>query len=337
MSHLSANTSLSLSARLALYLGPPATILLISIASPVTGLLTPLAFLPAAGLYKAYATSASKDSSRRANLEPLIWTCVLSTTVGVAAATAVQAFVGYSTATVLFGNGEARDYFVREAMRASTDGLSAQDISQRAALAWSWQTTAFNAICSFVGAAITEETLKYSPVAYCRRNLKRVDNERKIRSRAQVDYALAWGLGLGLVEAVGGIYAAVTDAQATWPSIGLTVAERVVLGVSAHLFTAALSATRSIRKDQESGYTMSKRSIATFFSIIGPSTFLHGATNFGLFSFSAWNGNLGWIHPTDTTQCIGMLGMYCTALGAAAWLTRREWRRIEDGEREKND
>ena len=333
MAQPTANTSLSTSARLALYLGPPATVLLIGTASPKAGFLTPLAFLPAAGLYKAYSRSNSKNPTRHANLESLVWTTLISASAGVGAAVAIQTFTGYGTATALFGNGETRDYFVREVMRASVDGLSAENIASRAALAFSWQNTVFNAIFSFVGAAFAEETLKYLPVAYCRHSLKRTDGETKQRSRAALDYALAWGLGIGLVEAIGGFYG---DRQSPWSKIALTVFERLVLGSSAHLVTAALSSLRSIRLDQLSTKSISNRSLLDFFSIIGPSMFLHGANNFGLFSFSAWNGNIGFIHPTSVGQNVAALTMYCTALGTAGWLVRREWKAIHESERKEN-
>ena len=328
-----ANTSLSLEARLALYLGPPATILLVSAGSPKAGLLTPLAFLPAAGLYKTYSESVAKEPDRRANLEPLIWTTLVSATAGLGTAVVVQFATGYATATALFGNGETRDFFVREAMRASLDGLSSVDIARRAVLASSWQNTVFNAAFSFFGAAITEESLKYLPVAYYRRSLKTADTHVQRRSRASLDYALAWGLGLGLVETVGGVYTSVTDPQSTWAKITLTVCERLILGASAHLITAALSSLRSIRGDQESKKPGSKRSLLTILSIIGPATFFHGANNFGLFSFSAWNGNIGFIHPAEIGQGMAMLAMYLTALGSTAWLARKEWKTVQEAEK----
>jgi hypothetical protein len=219
-------------------------------------------------------------------------------------------------------------------MRASIDGLSTEDIASRAALAGSWQNIVFNAIFSFVGAALTEETLKYLPVAYFRRSLKKTGRETRQRSRAAIDYALAWGLGIGLIEAIGGLY---TERQSTWPKIALTVFERVVLGSSAHLVTAALSALRSIQQDQSSKNTTSARSLRIFCSIIGPSLLLHGANNFGLFGFSAWNGNIGWIHPASLGQNMAMLMMYCTALGAAGWLVRREWKAVEGNEMKEED
>ena len=82
MAQPSPNTTLSLSARLATYLGPPSVILLTSLASPKTGLLTPLAFLPTAYAYRRYAHSTTLNPSRHAPLEPLVWTYALAGTCG---------------------------------------------------------------------------------------------------------------------------------------------------------------------------------------------------------------------------------------------------------------
>jgi hypothetical protein len=62
---------------------------------------------------------------------------------------------------------------------------------------------------------------------------------------------------------------------------------------------------------------------------------LHGANNFGLFSFSAWNGNIGFIHPTSLEQNLAMLTMYSVALGTTGWLARREWKAIEENEKKQ--
>lgn len=186
-----------------------------------------------------------------------------------------------------------------------------------------------------MGAAIAEETLKYLPVAYCRRSQAESGNQKHRRSRASLDYALAWGLGLGLVESGGGIYSAVNDPTSTWSKIALTVAERLILGASAHLITAALSGLRSIRKDQSAKTPRRERSLRDVLWIIGPSVVMHGANNFGLFSFSAWNGNIGFIHPTRVDQSFAMLGMYLTALGSTAWLAWREVRTIDEAERKQ--
>ena len=135
MSHPTQNTSLSLFARLFCYLGSPSAILLTTIASPRTGLLSPLAFLPTAWFYKKWRESNTRNPISRAELEPMIWTYATTGTVGLAGAALVQLAAGYATSTLLFGAGDTRGEFLKEFQRSSIDGLTAGEITRRAGLA----------------------------------------------------------------------------------------------------------------------------------------------------------------------------------------------------------
>lgn len=122
MSFPTQNTSLSLSARLLCYLGPPSAILLMTIASPQTGLLSPLAFLPTAWFYKKWRESNTKNPSSRAELEPIVSTYATTGTVGLVGAALVQLAAGYAISTVLFGTGDTRSEFLKEFQRSCIDG-----------------------------------------------------------------------------------------------------------------------------------------------------------------------------------------------------------------------
>lgn len=136
----------------------------------------------------------------------------------------------------------------------------------------------------------------------------------------------------GLVETIGPIYSDCKN-SASWAKLALDIFERVVLGSMAHLLGASISALRSIRKDREDKSTYPRRSWTDFFSIIGPSMLLHGVNNFGLISFSAYNGNIGWIHPTSLEQNAMMAGMYSVTMVLSEWLGRREWKKIEEADK----
>jgi hypothetical protein len=129
MSQLPSNTSLSLSARLLCYLGPPSTTLLVSVASPRTGLLSPLAFLPTAFFYKKWRESNTTNPSRRGELEPMIWTYALTGTVGLLAAALLQLGIGIALSTLLFGTGQAKQEFSNEVLRSTIDGLTAEELT----------------------------------------------------------------------------------------------------------------------------------------------------------------------------------------------------------------
>ena len=102
MSQPPQNTTLSFSARLATYLGPPSIILLTSLASPKTGLLTPLAFIPTAYAYRCYNHVSTFNPSHHAPLEPLIWTYALAGTCGLLGVGLIQIGVVKAVSFLLF-------------------------------------------------------------------------------------------------------------------------------------------------------------------------------------------------------------------------------------------
>ena len=184
-------TSLSLSARLLCYLGPPSAILLTSLVSPKTGLLSPLAFLPAGIFFhpKTRRRLQSKEpknsqSSRPeprelgagdADLEPLLWTYVTTAALGPPTAVIFQGLICLATARILFpstttstGTGFTRREFWTEFQRGSTATLTLDELSHRAQMAASWQNWTFNLVLTFLAAGLVEEVLKYLPVVYSR-------------------------------------------------------------------------------------------------------------------------------------------------------------------------
>lgn len=102
-----------------------------------------------------------------------------------------------------------------------------------------------------------------------------------------------------------------------WPRSGarllLTVFERISLGSSGHLLMAALTALRAIRWDYYGDKT-------SCLSVIGPSVLLHGTQNFIALSFSASDGNVGWIHPTGFRKMMMLVGTTLGMIGVGAGL-----------------
>ena len=323
MSHPTQNTSLSLSARLLCYLGPPSAILLTAIASPRTALLAPFAFLPTAWFFRTWQVSNNNNPSRRGELEPMIWTYAASGTVGLAMVMLVQFIICSAASTILFGSGKMNDEFWTEFQRSTINGLTTDEFTRRADLAASWQNWVFNSILTFLAAALVEETLKYLPIAYAHR--RGTDEQRKQRNRAYIDYAVAGALGFGVVEGIGFLYAACEEAHEAWPKLMFTLFERVV-GSVGHLLLASLIALRAIRRDYY-GDQMS------WWVIVGPSVILHGASDFVALAASALEGNVGWIHPTGVRITTTMLGLLSGLIATATWLVRREWKALDDRDR----
>lgn len=253
----------------------------------------------------------------------MIWTYATAGTVGLTAVALVQMVSCSAVGTLLFGAGQGRTDFWNEFRRSSVQGLTADELTRRAALAGSWQNWVFNGVLTFVAAGFLEETLKCLPIAYARR--RGTAEQRRRRNRAPLDYALAGALGFSVVESIGFLYAACEQGNETGTKLMLTLFERIA-GAFAHLLVASLTALRATRRDYH-GVKMS------WWSVIAPSALLHGASDFIAISASALEGNVGWIHPTGTGTTTTMLGLMSGLVATAAWQVRREWKAINDGDR----
>lgn len=326
MAHPNQNTSISLSARLLCYIGPPSAILLTAIASPRTALLSPFAFLPTAWLFRKWRLSNNANPSRRGELEPMIWIYAAAGTVGLTTVMLVQLVICSAASTILFGSGKTKVEFWTEFQRSTIDGLTASELTRRAELAASWQNWVFNSVLTFLAAALVEETLKYLPIAYARR--RGTAEQRKQRNRAYIDYTVASALGFGVVEGIGFLYAACEEAHEALPKLMFTLLERIV-GSCGHLLLASLTALRAIRRDYY-GDQMS------WWVIVGPSVVLHGASNFVALGASALEGNVGWIHPIGVRNTTVMLGLMSGLIATAAWQVRREWKALDGRDRKRN-
>jgi hypothetical protein len=319
MSQATSNTSLSLSARLLCYLGPPLAILLTSIASPQTALLSPLAFIPSAICFRFWKKGNDAAPARRGELEPLIWSYASVGTIGLAGAAVTQLAICYAAGRILFGSEST--YFFKELQRGTTARLTIDEIMSRAALAATWQNWVFNAIFTFIAAGLVEEALKFLPIVYARRRGTR--ESRKLRDRAYIDYALAGALSFGIVECIGSMYGACVDGQKTLPKILLTLFERVVIGSFGHLLLGTSTALRAIRKDYY-------RENLSWWSVIAPSVISHGAFNFVALSCSTLEGNVGWVHPTSTKITAGMFGVLVSLVGLTMWQVKRDWKLVKE-------
>jgi hypothetical protein len=323
MSHPAQNTSLSLSARLLCYLGPPSAILT-SLASPRTALLSPLTFLPTAWFYKIWQKSNSINPSCRGELEPMVWTYAAVGTVGLTTVMLVQMVAFKAISAILFDSGKMKGDFWKEFSRSTINGLTAGELTYGAELAASWQNWIFNSGFAFIMAGLAEETLKYLPIAYTRR--RGTLKQRRQRDRAYVDYALAGALGFGLVESIGFIYASCEHGYESWSKIVLTVFERIIIGQLGHLSVSVLTALRAIRRDYYGDQL-------SWWSVVGPSVFFHGAFKFVAISASALEGNVGWIHPTGVWNTMAMFGLATGLVTTATWQVRQEWKALDNRDR----
>ncbi|KAK5172197.1 uncharacterized protein LTR77_003835 [Saxophila tyrrhenica] len=318
MAQTGQNTTLSTSARLLCYLGPPSVVLATSYISPKTGLLSPLAFVPTAYAYRKWREVNASEPSRRAPLEPLVWTYALMCTAGIAAVSALQAGVGYGLATLFYGNGEGRNLFLEEVMRNTVAGLSPDFITRRAEMASSWRYIGFYSLTCFAAAGLGEEVLKFLPVVYAHR--RSPPKEREPRNRAYLDYAMAASLAFGVVEGIGFLYTACERGSESGSKLALTVLERLVLGSCGHILMAVLSALRATRRDYCGETHLS------WWKVLGPSVLVHGFFDAAALAFSSYEGNVGWIHPESISTTAVMLTTAVGVWAGTAWMVWREFK-----------
>ncbi|KAM0796948.1 hypothetical protein BDR22DRAFT_882348 [Usnea florida] len=312
-------TSLSLSARLFCYLGPPSVILLTAIASPRTALLCPLALLPTAWGFKVWRESNKRISSRRGEVEVMVWTYAATSTIGITVVGLVQMAICSAVSNVIFRTKELRDSFWNEFGRATIDGLTTGQLERRAELAMSWHNWIFISAFTFLAAGFVEESLKYIPIAYARH--RGTVEQRKQRNRAYIDYTVTSALSFGLVESIGFLYASCEQGHETWSKLIVTLFERIIVGSLGHLLAASLTALRATRRDYY-GDRMS------WWAVVGPSMILHGSYDFVAMASSALEGNVGWIHPTGLRITAAMYGLIGAVIVTASLLVRREWRSL---------
>ena len=260
------NTTLSTSARLLCCLGPPSVVITTyNCLSPKTAAISPLTLIPTAWAYKKWRDANNADSSRRAPLEGLVWTYVLTATLGVATVSALQAAVAFGLATLLYGNGEARSFLIQEAMRSTVVDVSPEILTRRAEVASSFRYMALVCSIFFTTAGLGEELLKFLPIIWARRS--GTPEERKPRDRAYLDYAISAALSFGVVEGIGFLHTACVTGKETGAKLALSVVERLGLGSTGHVLMAVLTALRAIRKD----YYQDRLS---WWQVLGPSVFV---------------------------------------------------------------
>jgi RsiW-degrading membrane proteinase PrsW (M82 family) len=183
----------------------------------------------------------------------------------------------------LFGS-QAGDY-VEEIQRVTLQNVSIETIHARQQMAWTPRYFLGLTIFSYIGSAVLEEAIKYFALRLAVRFARpRHEHEHLI-------YAALAGLGFGTVENTLVTYASITGKE-TGGMVALGLFERVVLASMGHTIMALLTGLQSIRRD-------ARGEKLAIWQVLARAVAYHGTWNFILMSVSAWNGDVGWIHPTD--------------------------------------
>ena len=293
------HVGLGLLAKAFLWLGAPAAIIALAVNSPPTASILPIVLLPTIWALYKHRSLPAEQRVDPSHLALIFWTVG---TIGVVSVISIQALACYGVATLLFGTTLAAKDYMAEFGRSSVAGLTVDELGRRAELAHSWRHFAMLLFFTYVVAGGAEELLKFAPIAFLRsRQPDRMPMATKAKRYMQ--YAIAAGLGFSTTENVGFIMVAINDSHSVW-KVALTVLERVLSGGPGHVLCACLSAINAARLDH------AKLTPRTLWQIVGLSAFYHGTFDFMLFAITAWNGNVGWIHPTDAVSLVtGALGV----------------------------
>ncbi|KAI0004025.1 hypothetical protein F4779DRAFT_600633 [Xylariaceae sp. FL0662B] len=285
----------------------PCMLIALLIASPLMIAFLPVILLPTLGL--AWHNNA-QPSDRRVDAETLIWTYVSTGTLGTVAVIVVQSIVSYAVAWVLFGRD--KDAFLAEMQRQESDitGMDAESLATRQEMAGSWPYWVFMFVFAFGVAGLVEEVLKYSALPLARRH-GRVAHEYNY-----VVLAAAGALGFSTFENIGFVYAA-ARAEQSLSELALTLAERVLVGSPGHVTGAVLIGLNAALRD----FHAQPLSLT---QIIGVPVVFHGVFDFMLFSISALDGNVGWVHPRGKTLVL-VLVLVVAIQGTQAAIVRRRY------------
>jgi RsiW-degrading membrane proteinase PrsW (M82 family) len=293
-------SSVSLPARLLWSVGLPTTFAGLVYYSPPTAALTPVLLSPtilAAWQYRRLPREKSGSA------EVATWTYVGISVLGPLVAGALQLSLITVMFKALFGAREG-DY-MRELQRVTLEDVPTAIIEARKQMAWTPNYFAALAIFSYLEAGAVEEGIKYVALRLA------VLRARPKHEYEYLVYAAMAGLGYATIENIVFTHATIMKEE-TAAMIGLTLFERVVFASIGHTIMALLTGLQSIRRDARGEKLLIWR-------VIKRAVLYHGTWDFALFSLSAWNGNVGWIHPTDVKSLILGFSPVIVLQGYAVW------------------
>ncbi|KAL1582484.1 hypothetical protein WHR41_08815 [Cladosporium halotolerans] len=290
----------SLPMRLLYTVGLPASFAGLAYCSPPTAALTPLLLSPTIIAAWKLRRLPHQDSG---NTEVTAWTYLGTSILGPAIAGAIQLSLCHVFFKLLFGSHSQS--YMRELQRVTVEGLSTEAIDVRRQMAWNPRYSLILVILSYVGASAVEEGLKYFALRFA------VWRAQPKQEHEYLIYAAAAGLGFGTIENILVTYASVEKGEKS-SMIALMLFERAIFSATGHTIMALLTSLQSIRRD-------SRGENLSMWRVLARPVGYHGTWNFILFSVSAWNGNVGWIHPTDVGSIVFALTSTVALQSRAAW------------------
>ncbi|KAJ7509899.1 hypothetical protein B0H11DRAFT_1961457 [Mycena galericulata] len=282
-----------------------------------SSVLSTLALLPFILLPTLYLLSLEQKQPD-ANITRLASVFLFTATLGFAMIIALQSALAYAFARLVFGP-TASEYLTEWSVsKDSLASMSPDRLARRRALAHSPKHALVVLFSGFVGAGAVEELVKWAITAWGVRG-QPPDTDAPARAHAIFAAAVAAGLGFSTIENAGYVYAAAAAGETGW-RLALSATERLVFGVAGHGLTAALLAVNLVRRDvlgEPLGVVQ----------VLLPSVVAHGIFDSGLFGLSAWDGHVGWVHPTRARSVVVMLAFAVGVQGSTAALV---WARMKE-------
>jgi len=252
--------------------------------------LRPVLALPTLWLWQH---ERARDHHERTDVATMVWTYVLTGTAGMTIAIALQFVLACSVGFLLFGS-DTRKY-AREFTKPESEIEGTEHRAMRREMSRSWQYWVFLLIFSFVMAGLVEEGLKYCILVLARR-YGTLQHERDY-----ISIAVASASGFATMENIGFVYGAYKGNESPG-KVALTIVERTAVGILGHSMTAALIGVNVLARDV-------RHESRTLWQMLGLPVLLHGSSDFALFAISAYNGNIGWVHPRKGSTVVLTLGI----------------------------
>ncbi|KAK6083423.1 hypothetical protein SCUP234_03773 [Seiridium cupressi] len=284
----------------------PGPLLLLLFALPLTTVLLPVLLVPTIGLFW---WNQSSPIAKQADFQTLIWTYILTGTIGTTLVILVQSLLSYGFTMIISGS-EFEAFF--EQFGKNEKDLAEMDyieLASRRQMSRRWEYWAYLVFLSFGLAGLIEEYLKYTALGLARRY------GRATKRQDFLIVTVAAVLGFSTIENIGFVYAAVQAEQPLGELI-MTVMERVVVGPVGHSLPAILIGFNVIQREFDN------RPLSLF-DILREPVLFYGAADFMLFGISAINGNVGWIHPGGTLMYLMFALVFAMQIGFAFHVRRQ--------------
>ncbi|KAJ9646208.1 hypothetical protein H2204_000871 [Knufia peltigerae] len=233
----------------------------------------------------------SQTTTHKTDFSTLIGAYLITGTIGMAMAMTAQGILSYLVAFVIFREN-AKEY-IKEFTMPEDKIKDAAHRAKRREMSSRWSYRFFLVIFCFVMAGVIEEGLKYLALM-CASRYGTVTHDR--------DYLVipaAAGVGFATIENIAYVYGSYENNESPL-KLAITILERTLVGIPGHSMTAALIGVNVLARDVR-GIPMSLP------QILGVLVLFHGCSDLVLFLASAYEGNVGWVHPRKTsTICVGL-------------------------------